>query len=76
MPQHKAALDMIETPKSSASRVRLGRIAKLAGVRIAHVMPDEILSKRADMDRLPITADPAMWSDEQLAEVLSTPLLV
>lgn len=76
MPQYETVLDITDTSKASASRGRLGRIAGLAGVRIPRMAPDELLSKRADMDRLPIAVDPAMWSDEQLVEVLSTPLLM
>lgn len=33
------------------------------------------LSKRAGLDRLPIAADPAMWTDEQLAEAVARPEL-
>lgn len=76
MPQHEAVFDMTDTPQASASRDRLGRIARLAGVRIPGATPDGMLSRRAAMNRLPITADPAMWSDEQIIEVLSTPLLI
>jgi len=53
----------------SAREGRLDRIRRLAGRRRAFV-------ETAAMERLPIAADPAMWSDEQLKEVLSTPLLM
>ena len=34
------------------------------------------ISKRAGMDKLPIAADPVLWSDEQLLEVVKTPHLM
>jgi len=34
---------------------------------------DTLIRKLADMERLPIMADPILWSDEQLLEVVNTP---
>jgi hypothetical protein len=35
-----------------------------------------LLNRRAQMDMLPIAADPAMWTDEQLMEIFQTPHLL
>jgi len=63
--------DMSKFPGWTAGKIRI----QAAGKKVMDI-PLGGFKRRAALDRLPISIDPAMWTDEQITEVLSTPLLL